>query len=245
MVVTGASSGVGECIARTMARAGALVTICGRRAEPLARVATTSERIVAVVADVTNEDDVSRLFDEARAAHGPVGVVVASAGGSESAPMQRTTLCAWEATLAVNLTGVFLTFRAGLADMRREGWGRLLCIASTAGLKGYAYVTPYCAAKHGAIGLTRSLALELANTPVTVNAICPGFTETPMLLESIQRIMEKTGRSEEQARSSLRATNPQGRFIQPEEIVEAAMWLCSEGARSVTGQAVAIAGGEV
>ena len=245
VLVTGASRGIGERLAARFAREGARLTLCGRDPETISAAAARIPGSVGIAADVTDETSVEQLFAQAREAHGPVSVVIANAGGSESAPISRTTIDAWNATLAVNLTGVFLCFRAGLADMQERSWGRLICIASTAGLKGYGYVTPYCAAKHGAVGLTRSLALELAKTPITVNAICPGFTETPMLTESIQRIVDTTGRSEEQARTSLRRINPQDRFIDPDEIADTAHWLCSDAARSITGQALAVAGGEV
>jgi 3-hydroxybutyrate dehydrogenase len=144
----------------------------------------------------------------------------------------------------VNLTGVFNTFQACLAEMNQKKPGRLVAIASTAGLKGYGYVSAYCAAKHGVIGLVRSLGLELAKTGVTVNAICPGFTDTPMLHKSIDNIVAKTGRSREEAEASLREVNPQGRFIQPDEIAETAIWLCSDAAASMTGQAISLSGGE-
>jgi NAD(P)-dependent dehydrogenase (short-subunit alcohol dehydrogenase family) len=244
-LVTGGGSGVGAAIALALAAAGARVTIAGRRPEPLAETAGRASRIVGVEADVTDEASVERLFERARAAHGPLDVVVANAGATESAPFARTTLEAWQSNIAVNLTGVFLTFRAGLREMRERSFGRLVCIASTAGLKGYAYVAPYCAAKHGAIGLVRSLALESASSAVTVNAICPGFSETPMLERSIARIMETTGRSEAEARKSLAATNPQRRFIETEEVAGTVLWLCSDAARSVTGQAISVSGGEV
>jgi NAD(P)-dependent dehydrogenase (short-subunit alcohol dehydrogenase family) len=142
------------------------------------------------------------------------------------------------------LTGVFNTFQVCLAKMNPKTPGRLIAVASTAGLKGYSYVSGYCAAKHGVVGLVRSLGQELARTGVTVNAICPGFTETPMLAKSIDNIVEKTGRSREEAEASLRSVNPQDRFIQPEEIAETAIWLSSDAAASMTGQAISLSGGE-
>jgi NAD(P)-dependent dehydrogenase (short-subunit alcohol dehydrogenase family) len=147
--------------------------------------------------------------------------------------------------LDVNLTGAFLMSRAVLPGMVERGWGRIVSIASTAGLKGYAYVAAYCAAKHGVIGMTRSLALEVAQKGVTVNAVCPGYTETELLSESVENIVDKTGVSEDEARAQLLESNPQGRFVSPEEVAEAATWLMSSNAGAITGQAIVVAGGEV
>ncbi len=193
----------------------------------------------AVVADVTDEAAVAALFDAA----GPCDIVIANAGAADSAPFGKTSLDQWNAMLAVNLTGVFLTFREGLARM--GGWGRLISVASTAGLKGYAYVAPYAAAKHGVVGLTRSLALEVARTDVTVNALCPGFLDTEMTDRSVANIMDTTGRSRGDALKALTASNPQRRLIQPAEVTAAALWLCGPGSDGMNGQAIAIAGGEV
>jgi len=215
------------------------VIISGRRAEPLEAVAARHADIRTVVADVTDEDSVAAMF----AAAGPVDIVIANAGAADSAPLRRTTLAQWDAMIAVNLTGVFLTLRAGLLQM--PGWGRLISIASTAGLKGYAKIAPYAAAKHGVIGLTRALALEVAPSAVTVNAICPGFLDTPMTEQTIAVIMEKTGRDKAAARGALEAMNPQGRLIRPAEVTAAALWLCAPGSEGINGQAIAISGGEV
>jgi NAD(P)-dependent dehydrogenase (short-subunit alcohol dehydrogenase family) len=219
-LVTGGGSGAGEALALAFAAAGAEVVISGRR-------------------DVTDEASVKAMFAEA----GPCDIVIANAGAAASAPVGRTTLEQWNAMLAVNLTGVFLTFREGLAQL--PGWGRLIAVASTAGLKGYAYVAPYAAAKHGVVGLCRSMALELAKKPVTVNALCPGFLDTEMTDRSVATIVEKTGMTADEARATLAATNPQKRLIQPAEVAAAALWLCGPGSEGITGQALAIAGGEV
>jgi NAD(P)-dependent dehydrogenase (short-subunit alcohol dehydrogenase family) len=241
--VTGGSSGVGAAIALALAEAGAQVTIAGRRPEPLAEVAARHERIHAVTGDVTRPDEVQAMFAEA-AARGAPQIVVANAGSAVSRPFQRTSAEDFRAMLDVNLVGVFNTWQAGLGPMIESGWGRLIAVASTAGLKGYPYVSGYCAAKHGVIGLTRALALETATSGVTVNAICPGYTRTPMLERSIGTIVAKTGRGWAEAEASLVESNPQGRFIEPEEVAGAVLWLCGPSARSVTGQAISVSGGE-
>ncbi|TPI29964.1 SDR family oxidoreductase [Mesorhizobium sp. B3-1-6] len=243
-LVTGGGSGVGKAIALALAAEGLAVTICGRREAALAEVAKESDRIFAAAADVTNEADMAALHEKAEATRGPFDIVVANAGMAGSAPLHKTSLTDWQRTLDTNLTGAFLTVKPTLAGMLGRKQGRIVFIASTAGLKGYAYVAPYVAAKHGVVGLMRALAAETAKSGVTVNAICPGFVETDMLEESVQRIVKKTGRSTDEARASLAATNPQGRFIQPEEVATAVLWLCSDAARSITGQAISVSGGE-
>ena len=244
-LVTGGGSGIGAAIARALAAAGAVVTVAGRRREPLDAVAAPLSNVGAIRADVTDPAAVDALFDGARAARGPVDIVVANAGAADSAPFDKVDMDHWRHMIDTNLTGVFLTARAALADMKQRGWGRIVAIASTAGLKGYPYVVPYCAAKHGVIGLVRALATETATTGVTVNAVCPGFTDTPLLDKSVQTLVATTGRSEQDARAALARTNPQGRFIEPEEVAQAVLWLCGPGSDAVTGQAVAISGGEV
>ncbi|MBZ9820143.1 SDR family NAD(P)-dependent oxidoreductase [Mesorhizobium sp. CA4] len=243
-LVTGGGTGVGRAIALALAEAGVNVTICGRREAALAEVAKESDRIFPVAADVSNEAQMAALHDKAEAERGPFDIVVANAGMAGSAPAHKTSLTDWQRTLDVNLTGAFLTLKPALAGMLARKTGRIVFVASTAGLKGYAYVAPYVAAKHGLVGLMRALAVENAKSGVTVNAVCPGFIETDMLEESVQRIVEKTGRSADDARASLATTNPQGRFIQPEEVASAVLWLCSDAARSITGQAISVSGGE-
>lgn len=243
-LVTGGSAGIGRAIALALAEAGVRVTVSGRRRSALDEVGQENSLIAGIVADVTDEAAMTGLYEQAEAERGPIEIVVANAGMSGSAPAHRTALADWQRTLDVNLTGAFLTVKPALAGMAARKQGRIVFVASVAGLKGYAYVAPYVAAKHGVIGLMRALAAETAKTGVTVNAVCPSYTETEMLAESIQRIVEKTGRSPEEARRSLSAGNPQGRIIQPEEVAAAVLWLCGDGAASVTGQAISISGGE-
>jgi NAD(P)-dependent dehydrogenase (short-subunit alcohol dehydrogenase family) len=246
-VVTGAARGIGAAIARALAAEGARLTLMGRRLDALQALASElpGPGHAAVVVDVADAASVQAAFAQARQANGPVGILVNNAGQAESAPFGKTTLELWERLLAVNLTGTFLCTQAALPDMLAAQAGRVVNIASTAGQKGYAYVSAYVAAKHGVVGLTRSLALEVAKKGITVNAVCPGYTETDILRDSIANVMAKTGRSEAQARAEFAAGNPQGRIVLPEEVAQAVCWLCAPGASAVTGQAVSVSGGEV
>ncbi len=240
VVISGGGTGVGAETARHFAEAGYKVTILGRTEATL-----QAQGVPYQICDVTDDAAVRAAFTAAREAQGPVTAVIANAGAATSVPFAKMTAADLTAMTDVNLTGVFNVWQAALPDMKTAGSGRMIAIASTAGLKGYPYVAGYCAAKHGVVGLTRALAVELAALGITVNAICPGFVETPLLERSIANIVEKTGMSAGDAAKSLTKGNPQRRFIQTDEVAATALWLCSDAAKSVNGHALSLSGGEI
>lgn len=243
-LVTGGGRGIGREVASVLARAGAAVTVLGRHGATLAEAVAAGDAHFATVADVTEQAAISTAIADA-AARQPIDILIASAGLAESAPFAKSDAALFRRMMDVNFMGVVHSIHAALPSMRQRSYGRIVVISSTAGLKGYAYVSAYAAAKHAVVGLMRSLALELANTRVTVNAVCPGFTDTDLIAGSVDNIVRRTGRSREQAVSELAKHNPQGRLVTPAEVADTVLWLCGEGASAVTGQAIAVAGGEV
>ena len=237
-VVTGGGRGIGRSIARTLTQAGAIVTILGRDRRVLDAAVAVGDAAQARAVDVTDPATLRSALDGVA-----WGVLVNNAGAAETGKLADTGRAQWDRMIALNLTAVFDACHAVLPGMMARGEGRVISIASTAGLVGYPYVSAYCAAKHGVVGLTRALALEAARTGVTVNAVCPGYTDTDLVAHSAAAVAARTGRDVDSIRASYARTNPQGRLIDPDEVADAVLYLC--GAAAMTGQALAVAGGEV
>jgi len=243
-LVTGGSGGIGAAVAVALAGHGANVTLLGRDPERLRRVQGEIDGTFAVVGDVRDAGSLASAFAQAQARFGGVDILVNAAGIASSVRFADIAAVDWLETLDVDLNGVYRCCQQAIGPMIEARFGRIVNVASTAGLRGYRYVAAYCAAKHGVIGLTRALALETARSGVTVNAVCPGFTETVMLEETIANIVAKTGRTAQAARSALLADTPRGAFTRPVEVANAVAWLCLPGSEAVTGQAIAVDGGE-
>jgi NAD(P)-dependent dehydrogenase (short-subunit alcohol dehydrogenase family) len=243
-LVTGGGRGIGREIAAVLTRAGASVTIVGRNRAALDRAVSEGVAHAAVVADVTDQTAVNAAIATA-AARQPIDILIANAGAAESVPFGKSDAALFRRMIDINLMGVVSATQAVLPSMMARRHGRIVAIASTAGLKGYAYVSAYAAAKHAVVGLVRSLALEVASSGITVNAVCPGFTDTDLVATSVDNIMAKTGRSRDDAIAELAKHNPQGRLVTPAEVADSVLWLCGDGASAVTGQAIVVAGGEI
>jgi len=242
--ITGGGTGIGLAAARLLAEQGVRLTLAARNFERVEEAASTLDAN-AVSVDVSDEASVEAAIDAARSRFGGIDILINNAGITPSAPLHKTSLAMWNEVLAINLTGAFLCTRAALPDMIERKWGRVVNVASIAGLMGDMYISAYCASKHGMIGMTRALAKEAAKNGVTVNAVCPGYVETDIVARAAETIAAKTKLSEEEARASLYAGNPLGRLIKPEEVASAIAWLCSDGAAATNGAAIPMSGGEI
>ncbi len=249
-VITGGSRGIGAAISNYLARLGADISLTGRTQETLeaqaGRLASKyGVKVCTATGDMAVEADVVSAFDGAVQTLGPVSILINNAGIGESAPFHRMETDFWNKIIGLNLTGTFLATKQVYGAMREQKYGRIINIASIVGLTGYAYIAAYSASKHGVIGMTRSLALEAAKTGITVNAVCPGYTDTDLVAAAVDNIADKTGRTTEEAVADLVSTSPQGRLITPEEVAETTAWLSLPSSGAITGQSIVVAGGAV
>jgi 3-hydroxybutyrate dehydrogenase len=247
-VVTGGSRGIGATVAEALVAEGVRVSLLGRDSGSLQRVAQQlggAGHAVPLTTDVTDSESVEKAFSQARNHFGPIQLLINNAGRAASAKFMDTDETLWNQLFAVNVHGTYLCCRQAVPDMLTAGFGRIVNVASIAGLRGAAYISAYVSSKHAVIGLTRALALEYATRNITVNAVCPGYVDTDIVKSAVANIVSKTGRSEADALAALVANNPQRRLIEPREVADMVMWLCRPGSHSVTGQSLVLAGGEV
>lgn len=244
-LVTGGGRGIGRAVAAALAGAGAAVTVLGRQEAALKEAVSAGHAAGYAVADVTDEGAVGAAVKQAAAARGPVDILIANAGAGESTPFMKADAAQFRRMFDLNVMGVVHATRAVLGEMSKRGFGRIVVNSSVAGLKGYAYVTAYCAAKHAVVGFVRALAQETVKSGITVNAVCPGYTDTELVGAAISHVTGKTGRSEDQALAAMLKDKPIGRLITPEEVAAAVLFLCSPGASAITGTTLTVAGGEI